>query len=213
MIEGIVWGTRLRRAAVALAILAGSQLGHAIVYYARFGAGAAGRQATGVHAYFPALTGALSAALGGTALAVLLAVAAARSLAPGPAARRIRPTARFFDLLPALFAAQVLVFAGQETIESLAAGAPVPSVGELLFWAALGQLPAAAVAAAALTWLLARLESVWTALVDGVARLLGEPWTPAPARPLGLQPAPALRLASAFPAAFHKRGPPSCSNR
>jgi len=213
MIEGIVWGTRLRRAAVVLAILAGSELGHAIVYYARFGSGAAARQATGMHAYFPALTGVLSAVLGGAALAVLLAVAAARSLAPGPAARRVRATARFFDVLPALFAAQVLLFVGQETIESLAAGGAVPSLGELVFWAALGQLPAAAVVAAALTWLLARLESVWTALVDGVARLLGEPWTPVPARSLRLQPAPALLLASAFPAAFRKRGPPSCSNR
>jgi hypothetical protein len=207
-----VWGTRPRRAAVLLAILAGSQLGHAIVYYARFGLDAGAEQATGAHAYFPALVSGVGAVLGVAVMACLLAVAAARSLAPGPAARRLRATTRLFDLLPALFAAQLLVFMGQETIESLATGGHLPSLVELVVWGAFGQLPAAAVAAVAVTWLLARLETAWTALVDGVARLLGEPSTPSPERSARPEPAPARRLASAFPAAFLKRGPPLCSN-
>jgi hypothetical protein len=211
MIVSIVWGPRMRRAAVVFAIVAGSQLGHAIVYFARFGAAAGSRQATGVHAYFPALAGGLSAVLGVAVLACLLAVAAARSLTPGPSVRRLRATARFSDLLPALFAAQVLVFMGQESIESLASGGHLPSLVELLFWGAFGQLPAAAVAAAALTWLLARLETAWAVLVDGVARLACEPAPLAPGRP-ARPDRPALRLTSAFPSAFRKRGPPLCSN-
>jgi hypothetical protein len=211
MIVGIMWGPRLRRAAAAFAILAGSQLGHAIVYYARFGAAASGRQATGVHAYFPGLAGGLSAVLGLAAMACLLAVAAARSLAPAPAARRLRATTRFFDLLPVLFAAQVLLFMGQESVESLAAGRHLPSLVDLVLWGAFGQLPAAAVAAAALTWLLARLETAWAVLVDGVARLIGEPEPLVLWRPTRPSPA-AQRLASAFPSAFLKRGPPVCSN-
>jgi hypothetical protein len=194
-----------------LAVLAGSQLGHAIVYYTRFGASASAQQATGAHAYFPALAGGLSAIIGIAVLVCLLVVAAGRSLSPEPSARRLRATARFFDLLPALFAAQMLVFMGQESIESLAAGGHLPSLVELLVWGAFGQLPAAAIAAAALTWLLARLEAAWAVLLDGVARLLGEPAALAPERPARPE-RPALPLASAFPAAFLKRGPPLCSN-
>jgi hypothetical protein len=211
IIDGIVWGTRLRRGAVLLAILAGSQVGHAIVYWMRFGASAGAVQATGAHAYIPALAGGLSAVLGLAVMACLLFVAASRSLAPGPAIRRMRATTRYFDLLPALFAAQILLFMGQETIESLATSGHLPSLVELLIWGTFGQLPAAAAAAAALTWLLARLESAWTTLLAGVARLVGEPSTPAPERSAPPEPAPALRLAAAFPAAFSKRGPPLCS--
>lgn len=211
MIVAIVWGSRLRGLPVVLAILAGSQLGHAIVYYARFGTSAASVQATGVHSYLPALTAGLSAVTGAVIMATLLVVAAARSLAPGPSVRRFRATLRFFDLLPALFAVQLLVFMGQESIESLVAGGHLPSLLELLFWGAFGQLPAAAVAAVALSWLLARLESAWAVLVEGVARLLGAPAPLPPARPARPE-RPVLRLASVFPAAFLKRGPPLCSN-
>ncbi len=209
----IVSGFRLRAAAVLLAVLAGSQLGHAIVYYARFGLDAGARQSTGVHSYFPALAGGLSAALGVLLMASLLVVAAARAMEPVPAGCRRRTTLRFFDLLPALFAAQLLVFAGQETIESLAAGGGhLPSMVELLFWGALGQLPAAAIAAAIVAWLLTGLEAAWTALLEGVWRLLNEPPPPALQRAALPEPAAALRLASAFPSAFRKRGPPLCSN-
>src|SRR5215467_12954562 len=70
----IVWGSWLRRAAVPVAILAGSELGHAIVYSARFGLDAGGRQATGAHAYLPALAGGLSAVLGTVLMTSLLVV-------------------------------------------------------------------------------------------------------------------------------------------
>lgn len=212
MIVRIVWGSRVRRSAVLLAILAGSQLGHAIVYYTRFGAAAGGMQADGAHAYFPSLVAGLSAVIGVGLTACLLVVALGRAVAPGPDVRRVRVTTRFLDLLPALFAAQLLLFMGQETIESLAAAGHMPSLVELLVWGTFGQLPAAAVTALSVTWLLARLEAAWTALAGGVARLLGDPPAPPAQRLVRAAAAPALRLASVFPAAFLKRGPPLCSN-
>jgi len=191
------------------AAVAASQLGHALVYYARFGSSASGAQSAGVHAYFPTLAALLSAGLGAVLMAGLVLAGATRSLGLGPAARRARPTAAFFDLLPALFAVQLVVFMSQEAIEAMAAGGPVPSVVELLFWGALGQLPTAVIAAAVLRWLLARLESVWATFLDGAARLVDEHLTPALERAtLAGGPAPVRRLASACPSALLKRGPP-----
>jgi hypothetical protein len=204
-----VRGDRLRPIAGAAAALAASQLGHALVYYARFGPGASSGQSAGVHAYFPTLVALLSAGLGGVLMAGLVLAAATRSLGLGPVGLRARPTVRFGDLLPALFAVQLVVFMGQEAVEALAAGGPVPSVVELLFWGALGQLPAAVVGAAVLRWLLTRLEAVWAAFLAGAERLVDRPAAPAldAARPA--PGAGSLRLlASAFPAAFRKRGPP-----
>jgi hypothetical protein len=214
MILDIVWGSKLRFVAVPVAILAGSQLGHAIAYYARFGLEAGGRQSqAGVHSYLPTLVGVLSGALGVLLMTGLLLVAAARSLGPQQVGHRRRATLRFSDLLPALFAAQLVVFAGQETIESIAAGGGhLPSAIELLFWGTLGQLPAAAIAAGVLAWLLTRVEAAWTVLLQGAAAALGGPATPTIVALLGPAPAAALRLASACPSAFRKRGPPLCSN-
>jgi hypothetical protein len=214
MIVGVVWGSKLRVVGVPVAILAGSQLGHGIAYYLRFGMEAGSRQSEGVHSYLPTLAGGLSAALGVLLMSALLVVAAARSVGPRHAGYRRRATLRVSDLLPAMFAVQVLVFAGQETIESMAAGGGhLPSGIELLLWGALGQLPAAAIAAAVLTWLLARLEAAWTILLDGAERLLQEPHAPAVERAPRPEPAQTLRLASAFPSAFRKRGPPPlCSH-
>lgn len=208
-----MWGSWLRRAAVPVAILAGSELGHAIVYSARFGLDAGGRQATGAHAYLPALAGGLSAVLGTVLMTSLLVVVMARSLRPGPELRRTRATTRFFDLLPVLFVAQVAIFMSQETIEGLVAGgAHLPSVVELLFWGTLGQLPAALVATCVVTWLLTRLDAAWAAIADGAALLVDQPPAPAVERAAHPEPGSALRLASAFPSAFRKRGPPLCPN-
>jgi hypothetical protein len=204
-----VWGSWLRRAAILLALLAGSQLGHAIVYAARFGLDAGSRQASGVHGYFPALTGVLSAAAGTVLLTALLATAAARSLRPCPPVHRVRATARFFDMMPPVFAAQFLVFTGQETIESLVAGGGrPPSTVELFYWGTLGQLPAAMIATGILTWLLARLESAWSVLLEGAVGVLDAPTAPSRERATGLQ-RNAVALPTTYPAAFHTRGPPA----
>jgi hypothetical protein len=115
---------------------------------------------------------------------------------------------RCFDLLPSLFAAQLLVFFCQETIESWAAGGHIPSMIELLLWGTLGQLPAAVVAAAAVSWLLTRLEDAWTVLVEGAIILPRQPSTPALDEASRPEPSPARRLGCTFPSAFQKRGPP-----
>jgi hypothetical protein len=205
----VVRGPRLRIVAVLSVILAGSQLGHAVAYYARYGVAAGARQSAGVHAYFPTLTGSLSALVGGALMAGLVLVAAARSLRLTPPGHRRRATARFVDLLPMLFLAQLVLFMGQETIEAWVAGGHVPSAPEQLFWGALGQLPAAAIAAAVLAWLLTRLEAAWTAIVGALARLLDEPAPPLSPPAVRTAPAGWRRLSSEFPSAFRKRGPPA----
>lgn len=207
MIPPVVWGSRLRWLAVAAAVAGGSQLGHALVYLARFGLGAGAHQSAGAHGYYPMLTAGISAAVGGLLTIALVLVAAARTL-PGPGAGRTRATARFTDLVPLLFVAQLVVFMGQETLEALAAGGTVPSAIELLLWGTLGQLPAAATAAAVACWLLARVEAARTALAVALAELIDRPAPPALVLAAHAEPAPRLALASAFPAAFRKRGPP-----
>ncbi|HXM54368.1 MAG TPA: hypothetical protein VOB72_03190 [Candidatus Dormibacteraeota bacterium] len=201
-----MWGSRLRRGALVAAAVGGSQLGHALVYLARYGVGAGAEQSAGAHAYFPMLTAGLSAGLGGLLTLGLVLVAAARTL-PRPACRP-RATARFLDLLPLFFLGQMVVFMGQEAVEAAAAGGPVPSAIELLFWGTLGQLPAAVIAAAVACWLLARVEAALTALVVATAELLSRPLAATEDR--ATRPEPAIRLAldSVFPAAFRKRGPP-----
>jgi len=210
MIARIMGGLRLRAIVPLLALLAGSQLGHAMAYYARFGLDAGRLQSAGAHWYLPALAGGLSAALGVVVMTSLAAVAVARSLGPVPTGYRRRATVRFFDLLPVFFTVQLVLFAGQETAEGLAAGwGHLPSVGELLIWGALGQLPAAAAAAAVACWLLTRLEAAWTILLERAVRSLPEPLAPVVERVVRLDVGPALRLKTAFPAAFRKRGPPN----
>jgi hypothetical protein len=202
-----VWGF-LRRLAVVLAVLAGSQLGHALTYFARFGVDGARYQSAGAHGYFPLLTAGLGGALGVALMTGLAVVAAARCTLLAPAGYRTRGTVRYLDVLAPAFAAQLVVFAGQESIEALAAGHAVPSVGELLLWGALGQLPAAVVAAIVIAWLLTRLEAAWEALVEGTSRLLVQPATPV-FEPAARPEADARRrLGSAFPSAFRRRGPP-----
>jgi hypothetical protein len=200
-----MWGSRLRLGALVAVAVGGSQLGHALVYLVRYGLSAGTAQSAGAHGYFPMLAAGLSAGLGGLLTLGLVLVAAARTL-PRPATRP-RATVRFLDLLPLLFLGQVLVFMGQEALEAAAGGGPIPSAIELLFWGALGQLPAAAIAAAVACWLLARVEAAWTALVVATAELLSRP-VPAQSRAFRAEPAPRLALESAFPAAFRKRGPP-----
>jgi hypothetical protein len=198
----------LRRTSALLAIVAGSQLGHTLVYSAKYGAAVARYQSSGVHAYLPTLTASIGAALGVVLMTGLLIVAAARWMVPAPAGLRRRSTMRFLDVLAMAFIAQLIIFISQETIEALAAGQAAPSLTDLLLWGAFGQLPAAVVAAAVITWLLTRLEAAWSALAEAVPRLLTEPFTPDGAPETRLAGDGRARLGSAFPAAFRKRGPP-----
>jgi hypothetical protein len=203
-----VWRSRLRRVAALLAVVAGSQLGHAIAYFARFGLDSGRHESAGVHGYYPALTAGLGAVVGVVLLTSLAVVAVARGTLLSRAGYLPRGTARFRDVLPAVFVAQLTVFAGQETVEALAAGHLVPSAAELLLWGALGQLPAAAIAASVICWLLTRLEAAWAGLVDGVRPVPVEPALPAAGRVTRAEADARLRLGSAFPSAFRRRGPP-----
>lgn len=153
----------MRRALILFGLaLAGAQAGHLLAYQVRFGAAAQRLQSSGSHAYFPAE---VKTALGLAALALLaslLLVAVARALARGPRMRTAGPS--YMNLVAALFTLQLLLFAGQEVVESIVAGVPSDSAASLMLWGTVGQLPAAALLAMALRWL-------WTRVEEAVGRL------------------------------------------
>jgi len=175
---------RLALAALALGLL-GSQAGHLLAYQLRFGAAAQHIQSTGAHAYFPAVAktalGAVSAALIGG----LVLVGLARILS----GRRVRSDSEpsYVSLLAILFSFQLMAFAVQEITEALVAGTNVGTAADLLLWGTLGQLPVAMVAASALRWLSARIESAVGLLRDAVCVALL------------MQPTPLARLIHAAP--------------
>jgi hypothetical protein len=196
------------RPVTALLVAVGAaELGHALVYLLRYGPSSAGIESNGAHAYFPALTGTLSALLGGGLIAALLLTAVARLVGATPPGHVRRRTTRIFDVLPALFLAQLVIFLCQEVGEALAFHERLPSLVALLLWATAGQLPAALLGALVLGWLWAGLAAAWTVVAEGPRRALSLPapveQPAAPARPEGC---PAL--ASVCPAALRKRGPP-----
>lgn len=198
----------LRRTVLLIIAVAGSQLGHAVAYFLKYGLGAASTETTGVHTYFPALSATLGALVGGALMATFILLAAVRLVDGVPLGCRRQRTARAFDILPTLFVAQLAIFVGQEMIETLVAGGPIPSVIELLFWGAIGQLPAALLSAFVLSWLSARIEAAWTCLVAAAARIIPGPALPAREPTQGPEPVLSLALAATFPPAFLKRGPP-----
>ena len=138
-----------------------AQLGHLLVYQLQFGAAAQAAQSTGAHAYFPTLVK-TSLGLGAAAvLASLLIICAARFVTGAPR-RAIAGGPPYLRLLGALFTIQLLFFALQETIESIAAGTAVANAPHLLLIGSVGQLPVAIAGALALKWVLVRFESAVT---------------------------------------------------
>src|SRR5215472_8544977 len=132
---------RARFAQLLLVATAGSQAGHLVAYQARFGASAAAVQAGGVHSYFLPLAATLLGGAGATGLLALLAIGAAR-LAAGRR-RPIRERWALMEVLPALFALQLAIYIGQESIEAAVTGGTGTAALDLLLWGALGQLPVA----------------------------------------------------------------------
>ncbi|HXM56619.1 MAG TPA: hypothetical protein VOB72_14580 [Candidatus Dormibacteraeota bacterium] len=201
---------KLRRLSLFVTVIAGSQLGHAITYAVRFGAvDAASRQAAGLHAYYPVLSGALSGVVGGALMACMIVLAAARVLRGASPGLRPRRSVGVGDVLPALFTAQLVLFVAQETVECMVGGRAIPSPVEELLWAVLGQLPAALLAAIVVSWLSARMEAAWAVLVAAVVPLLPDHLRAA--RIVGRVPAApsSPALASTFLRAVPKRGPPA----
>jgi hypothetical protein len=191
----------------ALAAL-GSQAGHLLVYEVRFGAAAQQVQASGAHAYFPTLAKTGLGVFAAVAIAGVFMVALARLLSGRPLAQD-RSMPSFLRLTAAMFTIQLAVFAGQEVIESAAAGAVQPSLLVLLFWGTLGQLPIAMAAALALRWLMARLGSAITHIQASLVRAL-------PPSPLGMTAVSALSagcysvlLAPVAGTPLTRRGPPT----
>jgi hypothetical protein len=146
------------RVAVLMGLaLAGAQAGHLIAYRVRFGAAAQQLQSSGAHAYFPAE---VKTALGLAALALLaslLLIAIARTAARGLRVRTVESPS-YLSLLATLFTVQLTCFVVQEVAESAVAGVPIASAATLMLWGTVGQLPAAALLAAALRWLWSRVE-------------------------------------------------------
>ncbi len=198
---------RVSLAALALGLLA-SQAGHLLAYQLRFGAAAQQIQSTGAHAYFPMVAktalGAISAALIGG----LVMVGLARILS----GRRVRSDAEpsFISLLAVLFSLQLTTFALQEIAEALAAGTTFGSAADLLLWGTLGQLPIAIIAASALGWLSARVESAVGLIRDVVRAALRAAPTPTPATmPVYSAPDFALLVSRVDGYSSAKRGPPT----
>jgi hypothetical protein len=148
-------GRRLPWKAVPAAAVAGSQLGHLLVYALRLGPEGLTASGSGAHGYFPALATALAGIGGGAFLVLLVVLGAARIVAARGGSARVVERPPILDLLAVIFAAQLCVFAGQETAEALLTGRPAPSAADLLLWGTLGQLPIAALAALSLSWLTA----------------------------------------------------------
>jgi hypothetical protein len=183
-----------------------SQLGHLLVYQLQFGSGADAVQSTGAHAYFPTFAK-TSVGLAAAAVLVSLFIIGASRLATGRPVRATRGGPSYVSVLGALFTIQLLSFALQETVESIAAGAAIPTAPHLLLLGTVGQLPVAVVAALALKWVLVRVESAVLSLGTAVAStriaLATDPAVLLP-RTLRLEPA----VIEACPAVYIKRGPP-----
>lgn len=189
--------------------LLGSQAGHLLAYQMRFGAAAQQVQSTGVHAYFPLLARTTLGIVASALLATLFLIGLARVVAGRSAVRTIsRPS--YVGLLAVLFTLQLACFAGQEIAEALVANAPVGSPADLLLWGALGQLPVAALAAAALAWILTRFEAAVDEIRNVLAIRQPSPVPPtALAIPVWTATGGALLLSRVAGASLTKRGPPS----
>lgn len=201
---------RLRYLGVSLIVftLASAQLGHMVAYGLKLGPGpAAAFQSQSVHSYFPTTARLAGALLGAGLILSLLIVGGARLLAGRRRRLQIETGWRWLDTMAVLFTMQLAIFAGQETIEALVAGASVTSVPELVLWGAIGQLPVAAVGGLALSWFSARLVQ---ALRQLRAPVLESPqlWPAQPTCVSSWPPAALLPLRISAPAVFRKRGPP-----
>lgn len=200
-------GRRLPWKAIPAAALAGSQLGHLFVYALRLGPEGLGSAGSGAHGYFPALAMALAGIAGGAFLAALVVLGAARILVARGGGARVFERPPTLDLMAVLFALQLSAFAGQETAEALLTGRPAPTAADLILWGTLGQLPIAALAALALSWLTAGFRRALADLTCArasapLSRTLGVrvPGRPKRASALVVAWSPGLRLP--------RRGPP-----
>ena len=168
---------------MAIVVLAASQVGHLLTTELRHGPRALSLAGTGVHSYLPALLTVAFGAGGAAVLAALMVVAAARAVRAGGHGAIVRPVGgSLLDLAAALFAVQLAAYLVQETVEAAAAGAGLPSPGDLVLWGCAGQVPAALLAALVLRWLTASVEAAVTELAAAVGQPLAARSAIAPVR-------------------------------
>jgi hypothetical protein len=198
----------LRWLLIPLVALASSQFGHLIAYQLRLGPGAVAVQSHGPHSYFPVLVGLAGALIGAILIMGLLLLGALRLLLGRRRGLRRGGHWPIVETLALLFTVQLAVYLGQETLEAWLSGTPASSAPELLLWGSLGQLPAAALAAVALSWLSRRLEGAIGELRAAVER--SQITTHGSARVIYCYDSPRLvaALEICAPAVFVKRGPP-----
>ena len=198
--------SRVPLAAVALGLL-GSQAGHLLAYQLRFGAAAQQIQSTGPHGYFPLVAKTALGTVAAAIIAGLVLIGLARILS----GRRVRSDSEpsYVSVLAILFSLQLATFAVQEITEALVAGTSLMSAPELLLWGTLGQLPVAVIAASALRWLCARVESAVGLIRDIVGVLLIGPAPATAATPVYPAPDMALLISGVAGSSLAKRGPPT----
>jgi len=198
--------SRVPLAALALGLL-GSQAGHLLAYQLRFGAVAQQFQSTGAHSYFPLVAKTALGTVAAALIAGLVLVGLARILS----GRRVRSDSEpsYVSVLAILFSLQLATFGVQEITEALVAGSSVMSAPDLLLWGTLGQLPVAVIAASALRWLSARVESAVGLIRDVVRAALAIAPAPEPAAiPVYAAPDMALLISCLAGSSPAKRGPP-----
>ena len=187
--------------------LLGSQAGHLLAYQVKFGAAAQQIQASGAHTYFPLVA---KTALGAAA-AALIGALVVMGLARILSGRRVRSTTEpsYISLFAFLFSIQLAAFVAQEIAEAIIASSSVGSAPGLMLWGTLGQLPIAAIAALALHWLSARVESAVGLIRDVIGATV--PLRPAPlvAIPVYEASDQALLTSRVASSPLAKRGPPT----
>ena len=182
-----------------------AQAGHLLVYQVQFGSAALAIQSQGPHAYFPTLAKTSVGVAGVGLMGALLVIGASRLLTARPNDPVASPS--YLPLLSTLFTVQLSCFVAQETIESLLAGSAPASAMHLVLFGTLGQLPIAAVAALALKWIAARIETAWVSLLQEFATTTATfGWTRLILGRRDLEPQ--WVLAEIYPLAYVKRGPP-----
>jgi hypothetical protein len=138
-----------------------SEVGHTLAYLAHYGREGLFLQSEGVHAYFPGALQLSATVLGLGLLTALLVLGLGRLVLGKGAGLRRAGAQPVLDLLVVAAAVQLQTYLIQEVLEVLAAHREL-SFG-LLFsivgWGLAGQLPVAALAALALSWLSIRMEA------------------------------------------------------
>jgi hypothetical protein len=196
---------------VVLAVIttvSASQLGHLISYFVRFGSGTLAAESTGVHTYYPSV-GVVAGGLGSAAiLFALAAIALARLIAGRAAGLRVTSGWRVWELFAALFTIQLVIYASQETLESILGNAPVPGALDLILLGAIGQLPAALIAAVALSWISKRFVGAVAVLRAAIRPRVIRLNFAVPIQPIVAGQTRLVVLTQSSPRSLAKRGPP-----